>query len=42
MLVKVCGKSVYGFMEEGIVWVNMEEIEEMYYEEYLKRGKKEE
>lgn len=33
MIVKVCGKSVYGFMEEGIVWVNMEEVEVMYDEE---------
>lgn len=30
MIVKVCGKSVYGFMKEGLVWVNMEEIEVMY------------
>ncbi len=33
MLVKVCGKSVYGFMEEWLVWVNMEEIEVLYDEE---------
>ena len=33
MLVKVCGKSVYGFMEDGIVWVNEEEIEVLYDEE---------
>ena len=33
MIVKVCGKSVYGFMEEGLVWVNEEEIEVMYDEE---------
>ena len=33
MLVKVCGKSVYGFMEECLVWVNMEEIEVLYDEE---------
>ena len=30
MLVKVCGKSVYGFMEEGLVWVEEEEIEVLY------------
>lgn len=33
MLVKVCGKDVYGFMDEYLVWINGEDIEVLYDEE---------
>ena len=33
MIVKVCGKSVYGFVGECVVYVNIEEVEVLYDEE---------
>lgn len=33
MLIKGCGNDMYGFVEEGLVWINMVDVEVMYDEE---------